>query len=167
MKTEGSINIVRITHQSDHSRCICDGRLFLAGWTPRLWVLFWILIAKRAIFGEFDVELLLSVVAFALGWVALFACVLHALVVSIAAALGVCRSCCHPPRSLRTQNRFRTKCMVRWLGKSPGATSVAPMHLRLILPQSAAVCRMSLLTKCLRPVPRELAADAPTGRGRR
>ena len=38
-----------------------------------MWVLFWILIAKRAIVGEFDVELLLSVIAFAVGWVALFA----------------------------------------------------------------------------------------------
>ena len=73
MKTESNIHTTLITHQSYHSRCVCDGRLFLAGWTPRLWVMFWILIAKRAIVGEFDVELLLSVIAFAVGWVALFA----------------------------------------------------------------------------------------------
>ena len=55
-------------------------------------MLFWILFATRAIVGVIGVELLLSAVAFAVGWVALFVCVILALVASIAAALGACKS---------------------------------------------------------------------------
>ena len=46
--------------------------------------------------------------------------------------------------------------MVRWLGKSPGATSVAPMYFQRIMTQSAAMRPLSFLTKFLRPLPGEM-----------